>query len=105
LRVKVFITPRKGILDPQGRTVAGALQSLGFTGVAGVHVGRYILIDINASSAAEAEAAVKQMCDRLLANPNIEDYRCEVDSSVEPSREASVIPASDSGRTVSKDHE
>jgi phosphoribosylformylglycinamidine synthase subunit PurS len=80
LRVKVFITPRKGILDPQGRAVEGSLKSLGFEGVAGVHVGRYIVIDIDAPSTAAAEASVKQMCDQLLANPNIEDYRFEVEA-------------------------
>jgi phosphoribosylformylglycinamidine synthase PurS subunit len=80
LQIKVYITPRKGILDPQGRAVEGSLKSLGFSGVAGVHVGRYIVIDIDAPSKAEAEAAVRKMCDQLLANPNIEDYRFEVDA-------------------------
>ena len=76
----MFVTPRKGILDPQGRAVEGALKSLGFDGVASVHVGRYVVLEIDASSKAAAEAAVKRMCDQLLANPNIEDYRVEVDA-------------------------
>ena len=80
MQVKVFVTPRKGILDPQGRAVEGALKSLGFSGVASVHVGRYVVIEIDEPSKAAAEAAVKQMCDQLLANPNIEDYRVEVDA-------------------------
>ena len=80
MRVKVFITPRKGILDPQGRAVEGSLKSLGFGSVASVHVGRYLVIDIDAPSTAEAESVVKKMCDQLLANPNIEDYRFEVDA-------------------------
>jgi len=80
LQVKVFVTPRKGILDPQGRAVEGALKSLGFDGVASVHVGRYVVIEIDAPSKAAAEAAARQMCDKLLANPNIEDYRVEVDA-------------------------
>ena len=79
LQVRVFITPRKGILDPQGRAVESSLKSLGFDGVASVHVGRYVVIDIDAPSKSEAEAAVTKMCDQLLANPNIEDYRFEVD--------------------------
>jgi phosphoribosylformylglycinamidine synthase len=86
LRVNVFITPRNGILDPNGRAVEGALKSLGFAGVASVRVGRYIVIDIDAPSPAEAAAAIKKMCDQLLANPNIEDYRFEVDAIVEPAR-------------------
>jgi phosphoribosylformylglycinamidine synthase subunit PurS len=80
LQVKVFVTPRKGILDPQGRAVEGALKSLGFDGVASVHVGRYVVIEIDAPSKAAAEAVARQMCDKLLANPNIEDYRVEVDA-------------------------
>ena len=80
MQVKVFVTPRQGILDPQGRAVAGSLKSLGFKGVGSVRVGRYIVVDIDAPSKAAAAAAVKQMCDQLLANPNIEDYRFEVDA-------------------------
>ncbi|MEA2680663.1 MAG: phosphoribosylformylglycinamidine synthase subunit PurS [Candidatus Binataceae bacterium] len=79
MQVKVFVTPRKGILDPQGRAVEGSLKSLGFNGVTSVHVGSYIVIEIDARSKAAAEASVKQMCEQLLANPNIEDYRVEVD--------------------------
>jgi len=79
LQVKVFVTPRKGILDPQGRAVEGSLKSLGFNGVTSVHVGRYIVIEVDAPSKTAAEASVKQMCEQLLANPNIEDYRVEVD--------------------------
>jgi phosphoribosylformylglycinamidine synthase PurS subunit len=79
LRVKVFVTPRKGILDPQGRAVEHALKSLGFDGVSGVHVGRYIVLDVEARSQNEASAAARRMCDQLLANPLIEDYRFEVE--------------------------
>ena len=79
MQVRVYVTPRKGILDPQGRAVEGALKSLGFSGVSGVHVGRYIVLEIEAASQAAAEEAVKKMCDQLLANPLIEDYRFEVE--------------------------
>ena len=79
MQVKVFVTPRKGILDPQGRAVEGALKSLGFTGVAGVHVGRYIVLELDASSREAATEAAKKICEQLLANPNIEDYRFEVE--------------------------
>jgi phosphoribosylformylglycinamidine synthase subunit PurS len=101
LQVRVFITPRTGILDPQGRAVESSLKSLGFEGVASVHVGRYVTIDLDAASKAEAEAAVRQMCDQLLANPNIEDYRFEVDATMEPS----AIPPLNSGRKFLKDRE
>jgi len=76
-RVSVHITPRRGILDPQGKAVEGALHSLGFTGVKEVHVGRYLVVETDAQSQGEAEAAVKTMCERLLANPVIEDFEIE----------------------------
>ena len=78
MQVKVFVTPRKGILDPQGRAVEQSLKSLGFNDVTGVQVGRYIIVEVDAKSKAAASDAVKKMCDQLLANPLIEDYRFEV---------------------------
>lgn len=73
-RVAVHITPRRGILDPQGKAVAGALQSLGFSSVRDVHVGRHIVIEADADSPQQAEAATREMCERLLANPVTEDF-------------------------------
>lgn len=80
MRARVYITPRNGILDPQGRAAEGALRSLGFESVNGVHVGRFIVLDLDSPSRAVAEETVKRMCDQLLANPNIEDYRFEVET-------------------------
>ncbi|MBF6561168.1 MAG: phosphoribosylformylglycinamidine synthase subunit PurS [Candidatus Binataceae bacterium] len=80
MRARVFVTPRKGILDPQGRAVEGALTSLGISGVANLRVGRYVTLEIDAPSHAAAEATVKRICEQLLANPNIEDFRFEVDA-------------------------
>lgn len=76
-KVSVHITPRRGILDPQGKAVKGALHSLGFDKVRDVHVGRYIVVENEAGTADEAKAAVKTMCERLLANPVIEDFEIE----------------------------
>ncbi len=73
-RVSVHIVPRKGLLDPQGKAVADALHTLGFQAVGGVHVGRHLLIDTTATDAAAAEASVREMCARLLANPVTEDF-------------------------------
>jgi len=73
-RVSVHIVPRRGLLDPQGKAVADALHSLGFSGVAGVHVGRHLVIETDARDASAAEASVRTMCDRLLANPVTEDF-------------------------------
>jgi len=80
LQVKVIVTPRGGILDPQGKAVEHALKSLGFKGVGGVRIGKYIVLDIDAASAQEARAAAQKMCEQLLANPLIEDFRFEVES-------------------------
>jgi phosphoribosylformylglycinamidine synthase subunit PurS len=76
-RVSVHITPRRGILDPQGKAVQGALQSLGFNGVKEVHVGRYVVVETEADNQDSAEDAVRSMCEKLLANPVIEDFEIE----------------------------
>ncbi|MBA2644762.1 MAG: phosphoribosylformylglycinamidine synthase subunit PurS [Solirubrobacterales bacterium] len=68
MRVRVLIRPKAGILDAQGQTVERALPALGFEGVSNVHVGRLVELD------AEDPARVAEMCERLLANPLIEDY-------------------------------
>jgi phosphoribosylformylglycinamidine synthase PurS subunit len=67
-RVQVLIRPKRGILDPQGQAVERALPALGFDGVARVHVGRLVELDV------EDPGRVPEMCERLLANPLIEDY-------------------------------
>lgn len=77
--VKVFVTPRKGILDPQGRAVEQSLKSLGFGGVGAVRVGRYITLELDAPDHEQAREMVRRMCDQLLANPNIEDYSFEIE--------------------------
>jgi phosphoribosylformylglycinamidine synthase len=78
LLVKVFVTPRKGILDPQGRAVEQSLKTLGFAGVAAVRVGRYIVLELDAPNVEQARETVRQMCGQLLTNPNIEDYTFEI---------------------------
>jgi len=73
-RVSVEIKPREGILDPQGKAVADALRTLGFAGVADVHVGRYVVVDADAPNESDARESVGAMCKKLLANPVIEDF-------------------------------
>jgi phosphoribosylformylglycinamidine synthase subunit PurS len=68
MRVRVLISPKQGILDPQGQAVERALPALGFQGVTNVHVGRLIELDV------EDPSQVAAMCDALLTNPLIEDY-------------------------------
>jgi phosphoribosylformylglycinamidine synthase len=74
VRVHVRIIPRSGLLDPQGQAIAHALAALGFDGVGDVRVGKAIELSVDAASAAAAEASVRSMCDRLLANPVTEDF-------------------------------
>lgn len=73
-RVSVEIKPREGILDPQGKAVADALRTLGFADVKDVHVGRYVVVDADASNETRAREAVTAMCKKLLANPVVEDF-------------------------------
>ncbi len=77
MKMRVLIRPKQGILDPQGQAVEDALHALGFRDVTGVHVGRLIELDV------EDPSQVPEMCERLLANPLIEDY--EVVASESPS--------------------
>ncbi len=75
-RVHVFLKP--GVLDVQGKAVENALHGLGWTGASQVRVGRVIDFDLAAADADVADAEVKAMCDKLLANPVIESYRVEI---------------------------
>ena len=73
-RVAVHIVPRRGILDPQGKAVADALHSLGFNGITDAHVGRHIVLEMDAKDQAAADAMTRTMCQKLLANPVTEDF-------------------------------
>ena len=74
-RVALHIVPRRGLLDPQGKAVADALHTLGFKSVQDVHVGRHVVVDLDAASKADAERDARAMCERLLANPVTEDFQ------------------------------
>jgi len=73
-RVEIRITPREGLLDPQGKAVGGALTSLGFTDISEVHVGRLVVLELGAASEHEAQESATAMCRQLLANPVTEDF-------------------------------
>ncbi len=81
MQIKVYITPKQGILDPQGRAIEQSLRSLGFDNVGQVRVGKYVVFDVAATSPAEAGTEVKRICEQLLANTVIEDYRFEVEGA------------------------
>ena len=75
---KVHVTLKPGVNDPQGQAIRGGLQTLGFSGVDEVRSGRYFELRLEAQDRSAAEAAVKEMCEKLLANTVIETYRYEV---------------------------
>jgi phosphoribosylformylglycinamidine synthase len=76
--IEVRVTPRRGILDPQGKAVGGALASLGFGGVGEVHVGRIVVFSLAAEGEPQARETAEAMCRQLLANPVTEDFRITV---------------------------
>jgi phosphoribosylformylglycinamidine synthase PurS subunit len=78
MKARVTVMLKTGVLDPQGEAVRHALGSLGFQGVTGVRQGKVIELDLDHSDAAKAEADVKAMCEKLLANTVIESYRVEL---------------------------
>ncbi len=81
MKVKIYITLKKGVLDPQGKTVQDALHSMGYKGTDKLRIGKYMEMELNDTSPEEAEKSVKEMCEKLLANPVIEDYRFEVEAA------------------------
>lgn len=78
MQVKVFITLKEGVLDPQGQTVADTLKLLGFEGVQRVRQGKYIEIDLLEEDVKKAQKEVESMCDKLLANTIVENYRIDI---------------------------
>ena len=77
-KVSVYVTPKAGVVDPQGAVVERALPALGHTGADNIRVGRYITLGGARERPRQAKADVDDMCRRLLANPIIEDYRFEI---------------------------
>jgi len=90
-RVAVHVVPRRGLLDPQGKAVAGALHTLGFEGVGDVRVGRHVVIDVDGRDEQDATRAVTEMCERLLANPVTEDYEIASVTSADAPRAPSAV--------------
>ena len=81
VKVKVFVTLRESVLDPQGNAVNHALHSLGYEEVIDVRIGKYMELFIDPTGR-DIEVVVKEVCEKLLANPVIEDYRYEIEESV-----------------------
>lgn len=79
MKANVYVTLKEEVLDPQGEAVARAMGSLGVTGVKRVRVGKLIEIDLDAANASEAEAKLRGICEKLLANPIVENWKLELD--------------------------
>jgi phosphoribosylformylglycinamidine synthase subunit PurS len=78
MHVKIFVSLKMGVLDPHGKAIERSLHTLGYGEVQDVRAGKFLELKLEAASRAAAEARVREMCDKLLANPVIEDYRFEV---------------------------
>lgn len=79
-KVKIYVTLRESILDPQGSAVKGSLSSLGYGEVADVRIGKFLEVTIG-DTERDIDALVKEMCERLLTNTVIEDYRYEIEEA------------------------
>ncbi len=78
MKAKIHVTLKQGILDPQGKAIERALETLGFKNAANVRVGKYLELDLDEQDRAKAEVEVKSMCEKLLANTIIEEYWFEL---------------------------
>jgi phosphoribosylformylglycinamidine synthase len=79
MKAKIIITPKKAVLDPQGKTVQSALEHMGYKGVGAVHVGKYLEVELNGTDKEVARKQIDEACHRILSNPVIEDYRFELE--------------------------
>jgi phosphoribosylformylglycinamidine synthase PurS subunit len=79
MKAKIIITPKKAVLDPQGKTVQNALAHIGFDGIGAVHVGKYLEIELTGADKETVRKQIDDACHRILSNPVIEDYRFEIE--------------------------
>jgi phosphoribosylformylglycinamidine synthase len=78
LLAKIYVTLKKGVLDPQGKAVQHSLESLGYKEVRDIRLGKYMEVKFDDIERDKADTRIKEMCEKLLANPVIEDYRIEI---------------------------
>jgi phosphoribosylformylglycinamidine synthase PurS subunit len=78
MKATVHVTLKNGVLDPQGKAVENALGTLGFKGIEGARIGKYIELNLTETDAVKAKAQVTEMCEKLLANTVIENFRVDV---------------------------
>ena len=78
MKAKIIITPKKAVLDPQGKTVQTALEQMGYKGVGAVHVGKYLEVELSGNDKEAARRQLDDACHKFLSNPVIEDYKLEI---------------------------
>ena len=78
MKAKIIVTPKKAVLDPQGKTVQNALEHMGYKGVGAVHVGKYLEIELSGTDKSAWGKQIDDACHKILSNPVIEDYRFEI---------------------------
>lgn len=79
MKAKIIVTPKKAVLDPQGKTVQSALEHMGYKGVKAVHVGKYLEIELADGDKAVYQKQIDEACHKLLSNPVIEDYHFTIE--------------------------
>jgi phosphoribosylformylglycinamidine synthase len=79
MKAKIIVTPKKAVLDPQGKTVQTALEHMGYRGVKAVHVGKYLEIELEGDDKEAARKLLDEAAHKFLSNPVIEDYRLEIE--------------------------
>ncbi|MBI5562448.1 MAG: phosphoribosylformylglycinamidine synthase subunit PurS [Deltaproteobacteria bacterium] len=79
MKARIYVTLKKGVLDPQGKAVVGALHSMAFGEVKDLRIGKYMELELDGASKEAAEARLREMCEKLLANTVIENYRIEME--------------------------
>ncbi len=79
MKAKIIITPKKAVVDPQGKTVQSALAHMGYRGIGAVHVGKYLEIDLDGADKEAARRQLDEACHKFLSNPIIEDYQLEIE--------------------------
>ena len=78
MKAKIIVMPKKTVLDPQGKTVKHALESMHFTGIKDVRIGKFMEIELEGGNKAELQKQIDEACHKLLSNPVIEDYEFEI---------------------------
>jgi phosphoribosylformylglycinamidine synthase subunit PurS len=79
MKARIIVTPKKAVLDPQGKSVQNALEQMGYQGIGAVHVGKYLEIELAGADKESWRKQIDDACHQFLSNPVIEDYRFEIE--------------------------